>query len=94
MNREQRRAAGKKAKKDGNEDLEQKMFLFGKLQDECLACSKPFDKKNKEMVMSWQVIVHEKEEKVNLYCPDCWNKAQEVIHSFIEHIESKDGGEE
>ena len=94
MNREQRRAAAKQAKKDENEDLEQKMFLFGKLQDECLACSRPFDKKSKEMVMSWQVIVHEKEEKVNLYCPDCWNKAQEVIHSFIEHIENKSGGEE
>jgi Zn finger protein HypA/HybF involved in hydrogenase expression len=94
MNREQRRAAGKKAKKDGNKELEEKMFLFGKLQDECLACSKPFDKTSKEMVMSWQVIVHEKEEKVNLYCPDCWSKAQEVIHSFIEHIENKDGGEE
>ena len=94
MNREQRRAAGKKAKKDGSKELEEKMFLFGKLEDECLACSKPFDKTNKEMVMSWQVIVHEKEEKVNLYCPNCWSKAQEVIHSFIEHIENKDGGEE
>jgi len=94
MNREQRRAAGKKAKKDENKELEEKMFLFGKLEDECLACSKSFDKTNKEMVMSWQVIVHEKEEKVNLYCPDCWSKAQEVIHSFIEHIENKDGGEE
>ena len=94
MNREQRRAAGKKAKKDENKELEEKMFLFGKLEDECLACSKSFDKTNKEMVMSWQVIVHEKEEKVNLYCPDCWSKAQEVIHNFIEHVENKNGGEE
>ena len=94
MNREQRRAAAKKAKKDGNQDLEEKMFLFGKLEDECLACAKPFDKKDKEMVMSWQVIVREKEQKVNLYCPDCWGKAQEVMHSFIERIENKNGGEE
>mgnify|MGYP003127328306 CR=1 FL=1 len=94
MNREQRRAAAKQAKKGGNEELEQKIALFGELPDECLTCDKPFDKKDKEMVMSWNVIVHQKEEVVRLYCPDCWNKAQEVIHSFIEHIENKNGGEE
>ena len=90
MNRAQRRKLGLKKKPD----LEKKVGLFDKLPKQCTNCDKPFDKKNKEMVMSWQVIVHEKEEKVNLYCPDCWNKAQEVIHSFIEHIENKNGGEE
>ena len=76
MNREQRRAAAKQMKKDGTEEVAEKVALFGKLEDECLVCAKPFDKKNKEMVMSWSVVVREREEKVNLYCPECWGGAE------------------
>jgi hypothetical protein len=82
MNREQRRAAEKQAKKDGTEEMTEKIALFGKLGDECLVCAKPFDKKNKEMVMSWSVVVREKEEKVNLYCPECWNGAMELLNEI------------
>ena len=82
MNREQRRAAAKQAKKGGNDELEQKIALFGELPDECLTCDKPFDKKNKEMGMSWNVIVHQKEEVVRLYCPDCWDKALKITEDF------------
>jgi len=82
MNREQRRAAEKQAKKDGTEEITEKIALFGKLGDECLVCAKPFDKKNKEMVMSWSVVVREKEEKVNLYCPECWNGAMELLNEI------------
>ena len=86
MNREQRRAMAKQAKKDGNEDVVEKVALFGKLGDECLVCNKPFDKKDKEMVMSWNVVVREKEEKVNLYCPDCWNGALDMLKQAKEEI--------
>jgi len=86
MNREQRRAAAKQMKKDGNEELAEKVVLFGKLEDECLVCAKPFDKKDKEMVMSWSVVVREKEEKVNLYCPECWNGAIEMLQQAKEEI--------
>jgi len=89
MNREQRRAAAKRAKTDGNEELETKIGLFNKLPDECLACQKPFDKKDREMVMSWTVIVKEKEEEVRLYCPSCWKTAQEVVKNFAEHLKDK-----
>jgi len=82
MNREQRRAAAKQMKKDGTEEVAEKVALFGKLEDECLVCAKPFDKKNKEMVMSWSVVVREKEEKVNLYCPECWNGAMELLNEI------------
>tara|TARA_R110000787_G_C13257474_1_gene430104 strand:+ start:37 stop:315 length:279 start_codon:yes stop_codon:yes gene_type:complete len=86
MNREQRRAMAKQAKKDGNEDVAEKVALFGKLEDECLICAKPFDKKDKEMVMSWSVVVREKEDKVNLYCPDCWNGALDMLRQAKEEI--------
>jgi hypothetical protein len=79
MNRKQRRSAEKQMKKDGTEEVAEKVALFGKLEDECLVCEEPFDKKNKEMVMSWNVVVREKEGKVNLYCPECWNGALETL---------------
>lgn len=95
MNRAQRRAFSKKHGKE-NADLEEKMFLFGKLGNECLACQAPFDKTNKEMVMSWNVVVRNKEQEVRLYCPDCWSKAQEIIADFAKRIEerNKQAGEE
>jgi uncharacterized protein with PIN domain len=86
MNREQRRAMAKQAKKDGNEDVAEKVALFGKLGDECLVCNKPFDKKDKEMVMSWNVVVREVEEKVNLYCPECWSGALELLKEIKNDI--------
>ena len=82
MNREQRRAAQRQAKKDGNEELSEKITLFGKLGDTCLVCDKPFDKKDREMVMTWNVVVREKEDKVNLYCPECWNGAVELLNEI------------
>ena len=60
----------------------EKIALFSKLGEACLICSKPFDKTDKEMVMSWSVVVREKEEKVNLYCPDCWAGAIELLNEI------------
>ena len=89
MNREQRRAAAKQMKKDGTEEVAEKVALFGKLEDECLVCAEPFDKTNKEQVRSWFVVVRKEENKVNLYCPDCWNKAHETIEEFRKRMEKK-----
>ena len=89
MNREQRRAAAKQAKKGGNSELESKMALFGKMPDECLTCEKPFDKKDKDMAMTWSVIVHD-EEVVRLYCPECWESANEILESIRKDLENKD----
>jgi len=79
MNRRQRRAAAKAAKKGGNEELSEKIFLFNQMPDECMACLKPFDKQDKQMVMEWSVVVREEEKVVRLYCPDCWDKATKLI---------------
>ena len=84
MNREQRRAAAKQARSQGNKEMESKIDLFGKLPDECLTCLKPFDKENKDMVMSWSVVVKEEEGVVRLYCPECWDNAQKIIKDFTE----------
>jgi hypothetical protein len=59
MNREQRRALAKREKKAGNEEMAEKVALFGLIGDHCLVCNKTFDKKDREMVMSWNVVVRE-----------------------------------
>ncbi len=82
MNRAQRRAAAKKNKKNKNQEVEEKMSLFGKLEDECLVCQIPFDKKNKKQVMSWSVVVRNDLEQVRLYCPDCWETAKAVVQAY------------
>ena len=63
-------------------DIEQKMMMFDQLPDHCLSCLKGFDKKDKAQVMSWSVVVREKEKVVRLYCPDCWKKAIDVVEAL------------
>ena len=68
----------KKSKKLEKE-LSKKMGLFDKTPDHCLTCLAPLDRESREMVTSWYVVVREKEEKVNLYCPSCWEKANKFL---------------
>ena len=63
--------------------MEEKLGLFDKLPDSCLACEKPYDKKDKEMVMTWNVVVREEEGIVRLYCPECWSMAKDLIEKVI-----------
>ena len=84
MNRAQRRKAKKGKKKSKQEDIGGIMDMFDKIPDRCLTCDKPYDKNDKEMVMTWNVVVRNKEQKVNLYCPECWSRAQKIIKEFQE----------
>ena len=90
MNRKQRRAAEKKRKRgDPEQKMADQVALFGKLPESCNLCQKEFDKKDREMVMSWNVVVREEEERVSLYCPDCWEKAKEIVESYKTYLEEK-----
>lgn len=42
------------------------------LPDECSMCKEPFDKKSKEMALTWHVIAHADHKA--LLCPTCWPK--------------------
>ena len=77
MNRKQRRALKKLSKPE--QEMAQQVTLFGMLPEMCLACQKSFDKKNKDMVTSWKVVVHSDSETVRLFCPECIDKTKEVI---------------
>ena len=79
MNRAERRKLKKKNK--GNDKLVEKMETFGHRPDSCSACSSPFDEKSREHAQTWRVVVHENPTRVSLFCPDCIEKAQEVINA-------------
>ena len=70
----------KRAKKRLAKEIKQKMNMFDKIEDSCLAWQKTFDKKDKDMVSSWYVTV--RKDSVNLYCPDCWSTAQKIIEEI------------
>tara|TARA_R110002110_G_scaffold104349_2_gene263188 strand:+ start:1149 stop:1436 length:288 start_codon:yes stop_codon:yes gene_type:complete len=89
LERKLRRAQVKKSKKSVEKEMAAKVALFDKLPDECLTCGTPFDKKDKEMVISWNVVVRQEEEVVRLYCPGCWEKAAEIVEDFKKHWEKK-----
>ena len=77
MNRKQRRAIKKQVGAEAQEKMANQVAQFGKMPEQCQICQKEFDKKNKEMVESWSVVV--KQDVVRLFCPDCMNAAKEVI---------------
>jgi|7_EtaG_2_1085326.scaffolds.fasta_scaffold42224_2 hypothetical protein len=81
MNRKQRRARDKQIKKSKSKstDMEQKLGLFDLMPNECLICHETFDKTNKEMVKSWNVVVREQQRSVKVYCPTCWDNAQKIL---------------
>ena len=83
MNRKQRRAMEKKVGKENSQKLAEKIFQFENLPSECSACLKPFDKDSKEMALSWNVIVRD-ESTIRLYCPTCWDAAQDIIAKYKE----------
>lgn len=84
MNRKERRKAKKIEKKltPDERNLSQKIFLFEHLPSACNACEKAFDKSNKDMVISWQVVVREESNQVRLFCPGCLEKTQKVIEKY------------
>jgi len=85
MKKSLRRKKNKKKKKE----IQTKIALFDKLSDECLTCGEHFDKRNEEQVREWNVVVRNKEEKVNLYCPTCWSSAIDILDDFKKHLEDK-----
>ena len=68
-----------KAQKKAEKKMAKRLMMFDMLEDECAACREPFDKKSKEHATTWNVVVREQEKVVRLYCPTCWQKANDLI---------------
>ena len=84
MNHKQRRAVKRQVGAEASEKMANQVAQFGKMPEQCQICQKEFDKKNKEMIESWSVVV--KQEVVRLFCPDCMNTAKEVINGRNQDI--------
>jgi hypothetical protein len=80
------RKMSKAKKRLAEKDMKEKIGLFSRLEDCCLVCEKPFDKQNKEMVQSWYVVVREDKSQVRLYCPECWDRANDMVKKIQEEI--------
>ena len=90
MNRKERRVLRKQVGLAAQERMSTQMDQFGKLPHACDACHEPFDKKDKDMIQSWSVVV--KQEVVRLFCPHCIRKTQEVLENVSkEDIETSTG---
>jgi len=69
-------------KKQAEKDLKEKLNMFDRLPDECSACLDPFNKTDREMVTTWNVVVRNEEKIVRLYCPSCWQHALDVLEDY------------
>jgi len=78
------RKAKRNKKKKAEQEVKDTLGLFDKIPTECLTCKKSFDKKNKEMVTSWSVVVRKTEKMVRLYCPECWDMAIKIVKEYHE----------
>ena len=83
-----KRRIKKEKKRQVERDLKEKINIFSHLGDYCLVCEKSFDKKDKDMVQSWYVVVKEEQKKVNLYCPECWNRASDFVNKIKEETDA------
>jgi len=72
----------RKKTKEAQEKVSEKLGMFDRIPDACLTCEKSFDKKDKEDVKSFRVVVRESENKVNLYCDACWSNAINIIQEI------------
>lgn len=86
MNRETRRAMKRQVGAKAEEKMTSQVAQFGKLPRQCDACKESFDKKDKDMVQSWSVVV--KQEVVRLFCPDCIDKTKEILNEREQAINS------
>jgi hypothetical protein len=82
LQRKMRRKAERKKRKQQKKNLDSKINLYEGMSEECFVCRADFDKQNKEMINDWYVVVREKEQQVNLYCPTCWQQAKTIIETL------------
>ena len=79
-----KRSAKKKKEKAAAAEVQNKMKkqvgMFERLPGRCSTCEKHFPK-TREAHMTWRVVVKTEKEKVWLFCPECQQKAKEVVEN-------------
>jgi hypothetical protein len=64
-------------RKAAEKKLQEQATMFDKLPEGCSICKTPFDKQNREHAMTWRVFINNKEKRVSLFCPNCYQEAEE-----------------
>tara|TARA_R110000824_G_scaffold192927_1_gene375151 strand:+ start:1760 stop:2029 length:270 start_codon:yes stop_codon:yes gene_type:complete len=77
-------AKRKKDRKEAEEALKTRTGMFLDIPEVCCVCETAFDKRNKEMAQTWQVVVFEERKKIRLTCPSCWKKVKTVVEETNE----------
>ena len=80
----------KKARRMLEKEVSAKINMFDRMPEMCLSCDIPFDKTNEEMVKTWTVVIRKEEEKVNLWCPTCWDNAKNILQDFLQKEEENE----
>ena len=65
-------------------DLSRKVSDILNVPDQCSMCDKPFDKTDKQMAMTWSIVVRKQKGETRLYCPPCWELGQKMAKEFLE----------
>lgn len=66
----------KKEIKEIQKQLAARAGMMLNMPEECCVCASPFDKKSKEMAVTWHVVVLDKKKKIYLTCPPCWEAVE------------------
>ena len=64
----------RKKKKNLEKKMQEQINMFELLPEQCYACGKEYNKKDKQMAMKWVVKVYQDEQRVDLLCPDCMER--------------------
>ena len=80
LKREAKRKKGKAEAQDATAKLKKQVSLFERLPAECSSCGIKFPK-TREAHMSWRVTVRNEEQQVRLFCPQCQEKAKELVEN-------------
>ena len=83
LKRKHKKKQDKKTVEALQNKIKQQMNMFDRLPSSCSACNKKFPL-TREAHMTWQVVVRSKQETVRLFCPECQQKAQQVLENSNE----------
>jgi len=72
----------KKEAKEAQQRLAARTSLLLNMPQKCCVCETDFDKKNKEMAMTWHVVVYEEKNKIHLTCPICWQAIEQLTEEI------------
>ena len=80
IKRNKKKKKEKRQAQEQDQKMRKKMSMFDHLPDSCSACKRDFPK-TREAHMVWRVTVRNEEQQVRLFCPDCQERAKELVEN-------------